>query len=107
MTMRSIKWAGAISIAAVLMLGMTLPAAAQGQIQAVPRVGLTFPSTVTVRVTIESVDSETRTVTFFAPDGRLLDVAVSDAVKNLDAIEDGSMADVTPNHRLIIPNPPP
>src|ERR1700750_1721965 len=95
MTMRSIKWAGAVSIAAMLMLGTSLPAAAQGQVQAVPRVGLTFPSTVTARVTIESVDSDTRTVAFFAPDGRLLDVAVSDAVKNLDAIEHGSPADVT------------
>jgi len=97
MTMRSIKWAGAISIVAALMLGTSLPAAAQAQVQAVPRVGLTFPSTVTERVTIESVDSDTRTVAFFAPDGRLLDVAASDAVKNLDAISDGSMADVTYN----------
>jgi hypothetical protein len=104
MTMRSIKWAGAISIAAMLTLGTSLPAAAQGQVQAVPRVGLTFPSTVTVRVTIESVDGDTRTVAFFAPDGRLLDVAVSDAVKNLDAIEDGSMADVTYNQVVTILN---
>jgi hypothetical protein len=104
MTMRSIKWAGAISIVALLMLGTSLPAAAQGQVQAVPRVGLTFASTVTVRVTIESVDSDTRTVTFFAPDGRLLDVAVSDAVKNLDTIEDGSMADVTYNQVVTILN---
>lgn len=104
MTMRSIKWAGAISIAAMLTLGTSLPAAAQGQVQAVPRVGLTFPSTVTTRVTIESVDSETRTITFFAPDGRLLDVAVSDSVKNLDAVEDGSMADVTYNQVVTILN---
>jgi hypothetical protein len=104
MTMRSIKWAGTISIAAMLTLGTGLPAAAQGQVQAVPRVGLTFPSTVTVRVTIESVDSDTRTVTFFAPDGRLLDVAVSDAVKNLDTLEDGSMADVTYNQVVTILN---
>jgi hypothetical protein len=104
MTMRSIKWAGAISIVALLMLGTSLPAAAQGQVQAVPRVGLTFASAVTVRVTIESVDSDTRTVTFFAPDGRLLDVAVSDAVKNLDTIEDGSMADVTYNQVVTILN---
>jgi hypothetical protein len=104
MTMRSFKWAGVISIATTLMLGTSLPAAAQGQVQPVPRVGLTFPSTVTVRVTIESVDSDTRTVTFFAPDGRLLDVAVSDAVKNLDAIEDGSMADVTYNQVVTILN---
>ena len=104
MTMRSIKWAGAISLAATLILGTNLPAEAQGQVQAVPRVGLTFPSTVTVRATIESVDPDTRTVTFFAPDGRLLDVAVSDGVKNLDAIGDGSMADVTYNQVVTILN---
>ena len=104
MIMRSIKWAGAISLAATLILGTNLPAEAQGQVQAVPRVGLTFPSTVTVRATIESVDPDTRTVTFFAPDGRLLDVAVSDGVKNLDAIGDGSMADVTYNQVVTILN---
>jgi len=104
MTMSSIKWAGAISIVAALMLGTSLPAAAQAQVQAVPRVGLTFPSTVTERVTIESVDSDTRTIAFFAPDGRLLDVAASDAVKNLDAISDGSMADVTYNQVVTILN---
>ena len=104
MTMRSIKWAGAISLAATLILGTNLPAEAQGQVQAVPRVGLTFPSTVTVRATIESVDPDSRTVAFFAPDGRLLDVAVSDGVKNLDAIGDGSMADVTYNQVVTILN---
>jgi len=106
MAMRSIKWAGAISITAALVLGTSLPVAAQGQTQAqaVPRVGLTFASTVTVRATIESVDSDTRTVAFFAPDGRLLDVAVSDAVKNLDAVEDGSMADLTYNQVVTILN---
>jgi hypothetical protein len=93
-----------MSLITTLMLGTSLPAAAQGQVQAVPRVGLTFPSTVTVRATIESVDPDTRTVAFFAPDGRLLDVAVGDGVKNLDAIGDGSMADVTYNQIVTILN---
>jgi len=104
MTMRSIKWAAAIPMVAMLTLGSSLPAAAQGQVQAVPRVGLTFPSTVTVHATIESVDADTRTVAFIGPDGRLLDVALSDAVKNLDAIEDGSAADVTYNQIVTILN---
>jgi hypothetical protein len=104
MTMRSIKWAGAISLAAMLTLGTTLPAAAQGQVQAVPRIGLTFSSTVTVPATIESVDTESRSVAFIGPDGRLNDVAVSDSVKNLDAIEDGSAADVTYNQIVTILN---
>ena len=104
MTMRSIKWAGAISLAAMLTLGTTLPAAAQGQVQAVPRIGLTFSSTVTVPATIESVDTESRSVAFIGPDGRLNDVAVSDSVRNLDAIEDGSAADVTYNQIVTILN---
>lgn len=102
--MRSIKWAAGLSMIALLTLGVSLPAAAQGQVQAVPRVGLTFASTVTVRATIESVDTDTRTVAFFGPDGRLIDVAASDAVKNLDTIEDGSAADVTYNQVVTILN---
>jgi hypothetical protein len=104
MTMRSIKWAAGLSIVAVLMLGASLPAAAQGQVQAVPRVGLSFPSTMTLRATIESVDTDTRTVVFITPDGRLLNVAVGDGVKNLDAVQDGSMADVTYNQVVTILN---
>jgi hypothetical protein len=102
MTMRSMKWIAALSFAAVL--GASLPAAAQGPTQAVPRVGLTFPSTVTVRATIESVDPDTRTVAFFTPDGHLVDVTVGDGVKNLDAVQDGSMADVTYNQIVTILN---
>ncbi len=104
MAMRSIKWAGAVSLAAMLVLGTTLPAAAQGQVQAVPRIGLTFSSTLTVPATIESVDTESRTVAFIGPDGRLIDVPVGDGVKNLDAIGDGSTADVTYNQIVTILN---
>jgi len=104
MTIHPIKWAGALSLVAMLVLSASLPAAAQGQVQAVPRIGLTFPSTVTVRATIESVDTDTRTIAFFTPDGRLLNVAVDDGVKNLAAIEDGSTADVTYNQIVTILN---
>jgi hypothetical protein len=104
MMMRSIKWVAGLSMAAMLVLGAELPAVAQGQAQAVPRVGLSFPSTVTVRATIESVDTDTRTVVFITSDGRLLDVAADDGVKNLNAIEDGSMADVTYNQVVSILN---
>ena len=104
MTKRSISWTGAMSLVAALVLGANLPAAAQGQAQAVPRIGLTFPSTVTVRATIESVDTDTRTIAFIASDGRLVDVGVGDGVKNLDAIEDGSTAEVTYNQIVTILN---
>jgi hypothetical protein len=104
MTMLSIKWAGAISLAAMLTLGTSLPAAAQGQVQAVPRIGLTFSSTLTVPATIESVDTESRTVAFIGPDGRLIDVPVGDGVKNLDSVADGSAADVTYNQIVTILN---
>jgi hypothetical protein len=104
MTMRSIKWAAGISMIAMLALASSLPAAAQAQVQAVPRVGLSFPSTTTVRAKIESIDTDTRTVAFSTSDGRLLDVAVADGVKNLDAIADGSMANVTYNEVVTILN---
>ena len=61
-------------VAAMLVLGASLPAYAQGQVQAVPRAGVSFTNTVTVRAWIESADTETRTVVFTTPDGRLIDV---------------------------------
>ena len=48
MTMRSIKWAAAVRCA-MLVLGASLPAYAQAQVQAVPRAGVSFANTVTVR----------------------------------------------------------
>jgi hypothetical protein len=103
MTMCSIKWAAGASVLAMLALGASLPAAAQAQVQAVPRVGLSFPTTTTARAKIESIDTDTRTVAF-SSDGRLLNVAVADGVKNLDAIADGSMANVTYNEVVTILN---
>ena len=100
MTMRSITTA----VAAMLVLGASLPAYAQGQVQAVPRAGVSFANTVSVRAWIESADAETHTVVFTTPEGRLIECAVSDSVKNLDAIADGSPADVTYNEVVTLLN---
>jgi hypothetical protein len=100
MTMRSITTA----VAAMLVFGAGLPAYAQGQVQAVPRVGVSFADTVTLRAWIESTDSETKTVVFTTPQGRLVECAVSDSVKNLGAIADGTPADVTYNEVVTLLN---
>ena len=97
MKMSSIKWATRISMVVMLSLVASVPVAAQGQVQAVPRAGLSFPSTIAVLAKIEAIDTDTRTMAFTIPDGRLLNVAVGDGVKNLDAIPDGSMANITYN----------
>ena len=91
-------------IAAVLTAGMTLPAAAQGQIQAVPRAGVSFANTITVRATIESIDAEDHTIAFTTNDGRLISCAVGDGVRNLDNIAEGSMASVTYNEVVTLLN---
>ena len=105
MMMRSIKWAAGMSlVAATLTLATVAPAAAQGNLQAVPRAGVSFANSVTIRATIETVDPETRTVAFTTQGGRLLESAVSDSVRNLDAIEDGTTADVTFNEVVTLLN---
>ncbi|SJZ34340.1 hypothetical protein SAMN02745126_00520 [Enhydrobacter aerosaccus] len=105
MMMRSIKWAAGMSlVAATLTLATVAPAAAQGNLQAVPRAGVSFANTVTIRATIETVDTETRTVAFTTESGRLLESAVSDSVRNLDAIEDGTTADITFNEVVTLLN---
>ena len=98
--MRSITTA----VAAMLVLGAGLPAYAQGQVQAVPRTGVSFANTITVRAWIESTDSETKTVVFTTPQGRLIECAVSDSVKNLDSIAEGTPADVTYNEVVTLLN---
>jgi hypothetical protein len=100
MTMRSITTA----VAAMLVFGAGLPAYAQGQVQAVPRAGVSFANTITIRAWIESTDSETKTVVFTTPQGRLIECAVSDSVKNLNAIADGTPADVTYNEVVTLLN---
>ncbi len=98
--MRSITTA----VAAMLVFGASLPAIAQSPVQAVPRAGVSFANTVTVRAWIESTDSETHTVVFTTPQGRLIECAVADSVKNLDAIADGTPADVTYNEVVTLLN---
>lgn len=103
MTIRSINWAAGVSIlAASLAIAGSLPAAAQ--VQAVPRAGVSFPNSVSVRGWIESIDAETRTMVFTAPDGRLINVAVSDSVKNLDSIPENVAADITYNEIVTLLN---
>ncbi len=105
MTIRSIKGAAGVSIfAAMLALGTSLPAAAQGPVQAVPRAGVSFANNVTVRAWIESIDTDTRTIVFSTPEGRLINVAVGDSVKNLDQIGEGAMANITYNEVVTLLN---
>lgn len=105
MTIRSIKYAAGLSVvAAVLALGAVLPAAAQGQMQAVPRVGVSFTNNVTVRGWIESIDPETKTMVFTTPDGRLMHVAISDGVRNLASIPTDASADITYNEVVTLLN---
>jgi hypothetical protein len=105
MTIRSIKYAAGLSVvAAVLALGAISPAAAQDQMQAVPRVGVSFSNNVTVRGWVESVDPETKTIVFTTPDGRLLNVAVSDSVRNLASVPTDASADITYNEVVTLLN---
>ena len=82
-------------LAATLAFAGSLPTAAQGPVQAVPRAGVSFPNTVSVRGWIESIDTETRTMVFTTPEGRLVNLAVGDSVKNLDSIPENAAADIT------------
>ncbi len=102
MTIRSSRWtegklaAGISTFAAVLAVAIGLPERqASAQVQAVPRAGVSFNDTVTARVTVETVDEDTRTVAFELANGRLLLLPVANGVSNLPAIDDGSLADVT------------
>lgn len=103
MTIRSITTAGASALAALLVLGASA-AMAQGQVQAVPRVGVSFPTNVTAKVWIESVDPDTRTIVFTTPEGRLVNVAVGDSVKNLDTVQENAEANVTYNEIVTLLN---
>ena len=97
MTNRSMKLTAGFSLfAAVLAVGMSLPERqAAAQVKPVPREGVAFNDTVTARVKIEMVDPESRTVAFTSTTGQLVILPVTDAVANLAAIQDNSMADVT------------
>jgi len=100
MTIRSI---GASVLAAMLISGASV-AMAQGQVQAVPRAGVSFTTNVTVKVWIESVDTDSRTMVFTTPEGRLVNVAVADGVKNLGQIQENAEADVTYNELVTLLN---
>jgi hypothetical protein len=97
MTIRSTKFAAGFSLfAAVLAVGVSLPERqASAQVKPVPREGVAFSNTVTQRVKIESVDPESRTVAFTSATGQLVILPVANGVGNLDAIDDGTMANVT------------
>ena len=101
MTIRSTKWtegklaAGFSTFAAVLAVGLGLPTQTSAQVQAVPREGVSFNDTVTERVTIETVDTDSRTVAITLPNGRTVLMPVASSVTNLGAIDDGSLATVT------------
>lgn len=97
MTIRSTKFAAGFSLfAAVLAVGVSLPERqASAQVKPVPREGVAFSDTVTQRVKIESVDPESRTVAFTSATGQLVILPVANGVGNLDAIDDGTMANVT------------
>lgn len=96
MIIRSINWAAGLStFAAVLAVGISLPLQASAQVQAVPREGVSFNDTVTARVTVETVDEESRTVAITLPSGRTVVMPVAAGVTNLATIDDGSLATVT------------
>jgi hypothetical protein len=97
MTIRSLKLA---AVAAVLVAGT---AAAQGNIQAVPRIGVAFNNTVTVRATVEETDSETHTIAFTTGAGRLMSMAVADGVK-LAGVQDGAAVNITYNEVVTLLN---
>ncbi len=104
MTIRSITTAGASVLAAMLVSGASLPAMAQGQVQAVPRAGVSFTNNVTVKAWVESIDTETRIIVFTTPEGRLMNVAVGDGVKNLDAVQENAEANITYNEVVTLLN---
>jgi len=109
MTIRSIKWAAGVSlVAAMVATGVAMPgvgALAQGQIQAVPRAGVAFANTVTVRAKVDTIDVDTRIIAFTrSSDGRLVNCAVADGVKNLAEIQDDANVEVTYNQVVTILN---
>lgn len=104
MTIRSMgRSIGASVLAAMLVSGASV-AMAQGQVQAVPRAGVSFTTNVTAKVWIESVDTDTRTIVFTTPQGRLVNVAVGDSVKNLGQVQENAEANVTYNEIVTLLN---
>jgi hypothetical protein len=97
MIIRSLK------LAAVAVVLFTGAASAQGTVQAVPRIGVSFNNTASVRATVEETDSETHTMAFTTSAGRLMSMAVADSVK-LDSFPDGTVVDITYNEVVTLLN---
>ena len=106
MKFRSMKLTAGLSlVAAIAAVGTALPQrSATAQVQAVPRVGLSFTDTVTQRATVESIDTEDRTIAFTLSDGQTMVVPLGTNVGNLSGIADGSMANVTYSQVVTILN---
>ncbi len=98
MLIRSIKLAAAAAVF------VATSAAAQSQMQAVPRAGMAFSDSITVRAKVESIDLDTRTIAFTQADGRLIHVAVADSVRNLASIAEDSDANITYSEIVTILN---
>lgn len=91
--------------ATVLAAGVGLEAQAQAPaVQSVPRAGFAFSNTVTVKATIDSIDTDTRTIVITLPDGNWLNLAAGDTVRNLDTFKDGETANVTYSEVVTILN---
>ncbi len=91
-------------VGAALALATALPVAAQGNLQAVPREGVSFANTVTVRGTIKSIDAASRTISFTTPSGASIDAAVADSVGKLDRFPNGATADISYNEIVNVLN---
>lgn len=85
-----------LRISLLSLLGVAaLGASALAQAQAVPRAAFAFPMTVTVRVTIESVDVPTRSLVATLPDGNYLNISVADNVRELASLVEDEQATIT------------
>ncbi len=83
-----------LTLAAVAGMLVTATAHAQGAVEAVPRIGVSFNNTVTTAATVEEIDSETRTIVFITSAGQLVNMAVADGV-GLAGLKDGAAVTVT------------
>jgi hypothetical protein len=92
-----------IQLAAVAVMLVAGTASAQDTLQAVPRVGVSFNNTITVRATVEETDSETHTIAFTTANGRLASMATADGV-NLAGIADGAVVNITYNEVVTLLN---
>jgi hypothetical protein len=92
-----------LKLAAVAVVLATGTAAAQNALEVVPRSGVSFNNTVTVRATVDSVDTETHTVAFTTNNGRLISMATADGV-NLAGVQDGAIVNITYNEVVTLLN---